>query len=40
MDPLTFGCVVAMLLGVSLAACYVPAWRATRIAPTTALRAE
>jgi putative ABC transport system permease protein len=40
MDPLTFGCVVAMLLGVSLAACYVPAWRATRIAPTTALRME
>jgi putative ABC transport system permease protein len=40
LDPLTFGCVVAMLLGVSLAACYAPAWRATRIAPTTALRAE
>ena len=40
MDPLTFGFVVAMLLGVSVTACCVPAWRATRIAPTTALRAE
>jgi putative ABC transport system permease protein len=40
MDPVTFGAVVVMLLGVSLAACYVPAHRATRIAPTSALRAE
>jgi putative ABC transport system permease protein len=40
MDPVTFGAVVVMLLGVSVAACYVPAHRATRIAPTSALRAE
>jgi putative ABC transport system permease protein len=40
MDPVTFGSVVVMLIGVSLAACYLPAHRATRIAPTTALRAE
>ena len=40
MDPVTFATVGVMLLGVSLAACYLPAWRATRIPPTTALRAE
>jgi putative ABC transport system permease protein len=39
-DPATFVSMAAMLFAVSLAACYVPAWRATRIAPTTALRTE
>jgi hypothetical protein len=39
-DPMTFASVVVMLLAVSLAACYLPAWRATRIAPTTALRMD
>jgi putative ABC transport system permease protein len=39
-DPLTFAAVIIMLIAVSLAACYIPAWRATRLDPTMALRSE
>jgi predicted permease len=39
-DPLTFGSVVLVLIGVALAASIVPALRAMRIDPTTALRHE
>jgi predicted permease len=39
-DPLTFVAVLVLLVGVSVVAGYLPAVRATRIAPTIALRTE
>ena len=39
-DPLSFAAIPALLFGIALAACYVPARRALRVNPTLALRAE
>jgi predicted permease len=40
LDPLTYLSVVAVLLGVSAIACWVPAWRAARVDPAITLRAQ
>jgi len=40
LDPVTFLAVIVLMASVSAIACGVPAWRATRIDPALALRAE
>jgi putative ABC transport system permease protein len=40
LDPITYFGVIALLVGVSVIACWVPAWRAARVDPSITLRAE
>jgi putative ABC transport system permease protein len=40
LDPLTYGSVVAMLVGVGMIACALPAIRASRVDPASTLRSE
>jgi putative ABC transport system permease protein len=40
LDPVTYFCVIALLAGVSMIACWIPAWRAARVDPSIALRAD
>jgi putative ABC transport system permease protein len=40
LDPMTYLGVIALLLGVSAIACWIPAWRAARVDPMVALRCE
>jgi predicted permease len=40
LDPVTYGGVAVLLLLVALLACWVPAWRASRVDPMSTLRAE
>jgi len=40
LDPLTYLSAIVVLIGVSVMACWLPAWRASRVDPSITLRAE
>jgi ABC-type lipoprotein release transport system permease subunit len=39
-DPATYAAVIALLVAVTVAACLLPAWRASRVSPLSALRGD
>jgi ABC-type lipoprotein release transport system permease subunit len=39
-DPATYAAIAAMVCGIAIVACLVPLWRALRVDPVLALRAE
>jgi ABC-type antimicrobial peptide transport system permease subunit len=39
-DPVTYAVVIGMMLATVAVACWLPAWRASSVSPTEALRAE
>jgi putative ABC transport system permease protein len=40
LDPVTYLAVIALLVGVSVTACWLPAWRAAQVDPSITLRVE
>jgi predicted permease len=40
LDPVTYMAVIALMIGVSIIACWIPAWRAVRLDPAITLRAD